>query len=173
MRLRCLSGLACLLCVFILVLAYYWQWSLHLEPCPLCLMQRALFVLLAVIFFIHWCHQPSRLCLHRWYGAVILLIAGAGIVISGRQVWLQHLPADQQPPCGASLTYMFAHFPLGELLLALFNGHGNCADIIMQVWGFSLAQWSLVFFIGLVIIGCILFSGYTQNMSRCKEAENR
>lgn len=151
---RCTSGIACLLCVVLLACAYYWQWSLHVQPCPLCLIQRVLFALLAIVFFMHWCHRTSGLIMQRLYGVSTILIAGIGVITSARQVWLQHLPPSLQPPCGASLDYMLAHFPWHQIIIALFKGTGNCADIVVRLLGLSIAEWSLLFFVVFLIVGC-------------------
>ncbi len=153
--LHIISGCSCLLCAMLLALAYYWQWQLYLHPCPLCLIQRFLFVLLGILFFISWCHRNKQLITWRYYGSGVIFIASIGIMTSARQVWLQLLPADQQRTCGASLDYMLAHFPWHQILLNLLNGSGDCAKVVMRIMGLSMAQWSLGFFSIFLIIGLL------------------
>jgi len=38
-----------------------------------------------------------------------------GLAIAGRQVWLQHLPADKVPECGPDLAFMLEVNPLFDV----------------------------------------------------------
>jgi disulfide bond formation protein DsbB len=76
-------------------------------------------------------------------------MVGGGFAI--RQLWLQSLPADQVPSCGPDLSYMIDAFPLGDLLVAMISGTGDCAvvhDVIplMSIAGWSLLGFSLLLF---------------------------
>jgi disulfide bond formation protein DsbB len=76
-------------------------------------------------------------------------MVGGGFAI--RQLWLQSLPADQVPSCGPDLSYMIDAFPLGDLLVAMTSGTGDCAVIhdvipLMSIAGWSLLGFSLLLF---------------------------
>lgn len=128
--------------------ALYTQYFEYLEPCPLCMTQRVFYVLVGLFALIALIHTRG----HRIYAVLGTLSAIGGASVAGRQVWLQHLPADRVPACGPSLQYMLEMFPLGKTLEALLSGDGNCAEIDWTFLGFSMAEWSLVCFIGLIVV---------------------
>ncbi|HEY5703481.1 MAG TPA: disulfide bond formation protein B, partial [Gammaproteobacteria bacterium] len=63
------------------------------------------------------------------------------------QVWLQHLPPEKVPECGPGLDYMLEAFPLGQALKMILSGSGECAEVQWSFLGFSIAEWSLIWFI--------------------------
>ena len=129
---------------------YYLQYVQGLEPCPLCMVQRAFFYLLIAIFVIAALHAPSRV--GTWiYAAFVVLFAAGGAATAGRQVWLQHLPADKVPQCGPDLFFMLKNMPLSRTLQKLIQGSGECAAVDWEFLGLSIAGWALVWFIALAV----------------------
>jgi disulfide bond formation protein DsbB len=116
-----------------------------LQPCPLCMTQRGFYVLTAAFALLGALHGRG----HRVYGALVALAALGGAGVAGRQVWLQHLPKDQVPACGPSLEYMLETLPMGDVLVQMFRGDGNCAVVDWQLLGLSMAEWSLLAFLAL------------------------
>ncbi|MGK0441061.1 MAG: disulfide bond formation protein DsbB [Pseudohongiellaceae bacterium] len=104
-----------------------------------------LFGALALIAAIH--HQRYKI-----YAIVMAISALGGLAAAGRQVWLQHLPADLVPACGPSLEYMLDTFPFAEALKILVLGDGNCAEVDWTFASFSMAEWSLAWFAGFFCI---------------------
>ncbi len=90
------------------------------------------------------------------YGGLTALLAAGGGGFAIRQIYLQHLPKDEVPACGPSVSYMIEMFPLKDVLAVMLTGDGNCAEIAWQdpVIGMSIPQWSLVGFVGLAAV-CI------------------
>ena len=74
-----------------------------------------------------------------------------GFGVAARQVWLQHLPADQVPACGPDLFFMMENFPLSRTLEKLFTGSGQCAEVNWKFLGLSIAEWSLAWFAALAV----------------------
>jgi disulfide bond formation protein DsbB len=126
---------------------FYSQYVDGLEPCPLCMTQRFFYLLIGLFALIGLLHNKAKL-----YFGLIALSAIGGIATAGRQVWLQHLPPDQVPACGPGLQYMLETFPIGQTLRALITGDGNCAEVTWQFLGFSMAEWSLAWFIGFLTV---------------------
>lgn len=131
--------------------ALYTQYYEGLEPCPLCMTQRFFYVLVGLTALIAALHNRAG----RLYGALITLFAAGGAGVAGRQIWLQHLPPDQVPACGPSLEYMLQTLPFSEALLRMFRGDGNCAVVDWTLLGLSMAEWSLLCFIGFAAIGLL------------------
>ncbi len=137
---------AAAVCVALLAFGFYLQYVEGLKPCPLCMVQRGFFVALIAIFGLGALHGPARVGA-AIYGVAALLFTAGGAAAAGRQVWLQHLPADQVPACGPNLKYMLQNFPLGETIQRLFQGDGECAVVDWRFLGLSIAEWSLVWFV--------------------------
>jgi disulfide bond formation protein DsbB len=114
-----------------------------LMPCPLCVFQRMAVVALGIIFLAAALQNPSGWG-RRVYAALFLLASGAGIAVAGRHVWLQNLPADEVPACGAGYDYIMETLPLGDALRAIFTGSGECAEIDWQFLGLSMPAWVLI-----------------------------
>jgi len=82
-----------------------------------------------------------------------------GIVTAGRQVWLQHLPADEVPACGPGLIFWMENMPWLKTLELLFKGDGNCAEVNWRFLGLSIAEWSLAWFVVFALIALrVLFT---------------
>lgn len=128
--------------------ALYTQYVGGLNPCPLCMTQRVFYALTAAIALIAAVHNRGL----RIYGALCALSALAGAAIAARQVWLQHLPPNEVPACGPSLEYMLQTLPFGEALLQMLKGDGNCAIVDWRLWGLSMAEWSLLCFLALLVV---------------------
>ena len=129
---------------------YYLQYVQGLEPCPLCMVQRAFFYLLIATFVVAALHAPSRVGA-LIYAAFVVLFAAGGAATAGRQVWLQHLPADKVPQCGPDLFFMLENMPLSRTLQKLIQGSGECAAVDWKFLGLSIAGWALVWFIALAV----------------------
>ena len=138
------------LCAALLGYGYFLQYAQGLEPCPLCMVQRFFFYLVAGVCLAAAVHAPGRVG-SIVYGALAALFAVGGAATAGRQVWLQHLPADKVPQCGPDLMYMLNNLPLSRTLEKLFYGSGECAKVDWTFLGLSIAEWSLLWFIGLAL----------------------
>src|SRR5690606_18041319 len=138
-------------CVGLMLIAAYMEHVMGLEPCPLCITQRAFVILVGLIALIAFLHNPARIG-QRVYGILGILAAVIGGSFSSRQLWLQSLPEDQVPACGPGLSYMFDVYPFLEALEVLLRGDGNCAKVDWSLFGISIAGWTLVAFIGLAAI---------------------
>jgi disulfide bond formation protein DsbB len=139
-----------ILCILLLGYGLYLEHVEGLEPCPLCVFQRIAFIAIALIAFVAVIHNPQKLW-HIIYSVMIAIAALIGGAIAARQVWLQHLPPEKVPECGPGLDYMLEAFPLGQALKMILSGSGECAEVQWSFLGFSIAEWSLVWFIGFFI----------------------
>ena len=132
-----------LACGLMMAYALYAQYVLLLDPCPLCVFQRIAVIGLGIVFLIAALHNPSG-WERRVYAVLILFIAGDGVAIAGRHVWLQNLPLSEVPSCGPGFGYLMENFPLGEALNMIFTGSGECATIDWQFLGLSMPAWVLI-----------------------------
>ena len=138
-----------LACAALMAFGLYLQHTRGLEPCPLCILQRYAFVVCGVIALIAALHGPGRI--GAWiYGFLLVLAAGTGAGIAGRQTWLQHNP-PKALDCGPDLAYMIDSFPLGEILPKIFKGEGDCAKVVWKLLGLSIPEWALLWFIAIIV----------------------
>ena len=160
---RLFYALPALACAGLLGFGYYLQYFEGQDPCPLCLVQRGFFYAVLVIFTVAALHSPARTG-NSVYCAAAMLLALGGFGVAARQVWLQHLPADQVPACGPDLFFMMENFPLRRMLEKLFLGSGQCAEVNWKFLGFSIAEWSLAWFAALAVYAVWL--GFNLGKSR-------
>ena len=126
--------------------ALYLQYVLHQEPCPLCMIQRFIFIALLVLFVLAALHNPKRTGA-KIYAALITLIALSGVGVAGRHIWIQHLPKDEVPACGPGLDYMLENFPMSEVLKELMHGSGECAAKGWTFLTLGIPEWSLIWYV--------------------------
>lgn len=142
-----------LVCAGLLGYAYYAEYVLGLEPCPLCMLQRLGFIGVLVIAVVALLHGPRSW--GRWIYAVPMLVSAIwGVTTAYRHVWLQSLPADEVPDCGPGLEFMQAYgFTWMEILTEAFTGAGQCAEVDWVFLGLSMPAWTLIWY--LAVIGLI------------------
>ncbi|HIO92737.1 MAG TPA: disulfide bond formation protein B [Leucothrix mucor] len=145
----------------IMTTALFFQYGLGLEPCPLCVLQRIVVMTLGAIFLIGLLHNPNNSLVRRLYGQIVATASLAGLAVAGRHTWLQHLPADQAPECGAGLDYWIKTLPPSEVIEKIFQGTGECAEVVWTFASFSIPEWSLVVFAGFFLYGIkLLIKGH-------------
>ena len=142
---RTAFAVAAAICAVFLGFAYYAQFGMHLDPCPLCIFQRIAFIAFGVVCLAAAVHGPRGYG-RRIYGALAMLAAGAGAAIAGRHVWLQHLPPDKVPDCGPGLDWMLDTLPLNAVLRKVFTGSGECAKVDWTFLSLSMPEWTLIWF---------------------------
>jgi len=143
-------------CFLMLTALGYFQYYLQLEPCPLCIMQRIVVMGLGLVFLFAAIHNPESMG-RRIYASLLAVIAIIGLAIAGRHVWIQNLPADQVPECGPGLDYLLEVFPLTKALTMVFQGSGECAEVLWKFLGLTIPGWMLVVFSAYLIAALLLF----------------
>ena len=138
-------------CGSLVGLALYFQAKDGLDPCPLCIFQRLAYFSAGGIALAAALHGPARRA-SRVYAALVGLASLAGAGIAGRQVWLQHLPADRVPECGPGLEFMLEMYTPFDVIKRVLRGTGDCAKVDWTLLGFSMAEWSLVCFTVLLLV---------------------
>ena len=118
---------------------------LKLEPCPLCIFQRLLFMIMSVLAFTAFfcANRPVR----RAAGVLTLFTAISGAGVAAYHVWLQAQPAAKFM-CGGGDPNLIERLVdwLGQQVPFLFLSTGMCQDTALTILGLSLAAWSLVAF---------------------------
>jgi disulfide bond formation protein DsbB len=132
-----------------LAYAYYEQYVEYLDPCPLCLVQRLIILIIGLLYLLTFIYPPKNIG-RTIFAVLIILVALIGSAVSARHVWLQHLPADEVPACGPGLSFMMDNFPISSVLKDLFTGSGECAEITWRFLGLTMPMWTFICFIGFI-----------------------
>jgi len=152
---RNVQGLLLLLSLLVLAESFYFQYFKGLQPCPLCLMQRACVFFLTIFCLAGLC--LSTLKRARLVAIVQLFFSAAGLFFATRQVWLQSLPAEQAPACMPGLDVLIRYFPWQDVLRVLVWGAGDCAEAGWSWWGLSMPVWSALYFLTLLVVSAMVF----------------
>lgn len=129
-------------------------------PCPLCVLQRAGFLLCALIALGAAIHQP-RPRGAAVYAAALALAALAGLGVAIRHVWVLRHPKFG---CGIDLLEQFVNdLPTARLLPWLLHASGECTAPHEPILGLQVPEWSLIWF-------CLLFLGALSLAYKCFSA---
>jgi protein dithiol:quinone oxidoreductase len=135
--------------------ALYLQYVKHQDPCPLCMVQRVVFIAILVVFALAALHGPKRAG-EKVYAALIVLLSLSGVGVATRHIWIQHLPKDQVPACGPGLDYMLETMPMGDVLQKLMHGSGECAAKGWTFLTLGIPEWSLLCYLALGALSVLI-----------------
>jgi disulfide bond formation protein DsbB len=132
-------------CAGLLGYAYFAQFTLHLEPCPLCILQRIGIFLTGLVFLAAALHGARRNGAGRKAYAVALVVPVlATVAVALRQLWIQSQPPGSVPSCGASVEVMLKFMPVTEVLSKVLAGSGECAKVDWRLLGLAMPAWVLI-----------------------------
>lgn len=121
--------------------------TLHLAACPLCILQRAVYLVLGLIALLGL--PVARGFFGRFLALLMALIAGAGLGLAVFQTYIQHNPLTAS--CSAAIPWYekLADW-FGEMAPWLFRASGLCSDPQWKFLSLSIAEWSVLAFAGLL-----------------------
>lgn len=152
MTARTANGLGFVACAALLAYAYYAQFVMHLEPCPLCIFQRVGVFAVGVIFAVAALHDPAGWG-RRVYAGLLLLASVATIGVALRHLYIQSQPPGTIAACGASLDFMMKVFPLTDVLVKVLTGSGECAKVTWRFLGLAMPAWVMLAAVALAACG--------------------
>jgi disulfide bond formation protein DsbB len=141
-----------LVCAALLAYAFYSQFHLGLEPCPLCIFQRIGIALTGLLFLIAALHHP-RSAGRTLYAVLIALAALATAAVAARHVYVQSLPPGTLPSCGAPLATLLKFTPLFEVIKKVLTGSGECGEVNWRFLGLAMPAWVLLWALALGALG--------------------
>lgn len=144
-----LIGLAA--CCLLLIIAYYQEYVVGIQPCLLCNIQRLCLFVLALLFFLASVMRQSPRS-RKFYGLGVILFSLLGCFIAGRQVWLESQPPNAEPVCLPGMDYIW-QLPAGEIWQFFLKSTASCGAVHWRLLGLSIAIWTLACFIGLTLMG--------------------
>ena len=151
---RRVLAIVSLVCIGLLAFGLYLQHVVGLEPCPMCIVQRYALVLVAILAAIGAATGRVRALLFTSV-AVAIILAGLGAFTAARQSWLQWYPPESAS-CGRDIYGMIETFPLQRAIPMIFRGSGDCSKVDWTFLGGSIANWSFVWFIAVIVVMVIL-----------------
>lgn len=135
-------------CFGLVGLALAIQTHYQLNPCPLCISQRMIFMGLGVLFLVAAFIKPASI-LSKLFTLLQVLTALGGVGVAIRHWWLQAHRGEMIADCGVGFDYMFENFPLQKALKLVFRGTGDCAAIDWTFLGLSIPQMALIAFVSM------------------------
>ena len=154
---RSLFFLAFLAGALTLGASFYLEFGASLRPCFLCQMQRGFLVVFTLINLLAAIHSPKRSAIYL-YGVASMGCALLGAITAVRQVLLQNAAPELAGDCWPSLHHMIENLSLWQALQLTVQGSVDCMEITWTLFDLSLPEWSLLFFLGMLMLGVMQFS---------------
>ena len=137
---------SCLGASAIILLAIIMDNVLGLEACPMCIMTRYIFGMIAVISLI-------GIITNKFFviNKLLMVVSSiAGITVTGKQIYLQNLNEEQisslSMGCGMPLNVQIEYFGFFGGIANAFKGGPTCAEVNWE-FIFNFAEWGFIFFI--------------------------
>jgi disulfide bond formation protein DsbB len=129
-------------CFGAVVAALVTQHVFDMQPCPWCVLQRLIFVVIGIVALV-------GMAWHSWLGRrllplLLLALAGCGVAAA---LW-QHFVAAASASCNLTLAdRIVSGLQLDALLPPVFQATANCAEAAIDLAGIPYEFWSLALFI--------------------------
>lgn len=132
--------------------------TMNLAACPLCILQRMLYLSLAIEALLICTLNPQAIG-RRIAGSVMALTGATGFGIAAYQTWLQRFAKGAS--CTADQPW-WEHFVewAGEQSPLLFEATGLCSEAGWKLLGLSIAEWSLLAFASAT--AAALYAGWSR-----------
>ena len=119
------------------------QYAFNMQPCPWCVLQRLIFVVIALACLI-------GLFVNRVLGAVLVLPLALG---GGAAALYQHFVAAKSQSCNLTLAdRIVSGLSLDTLLPQVFEVRASCADAAVNLVGVPYDFWSLALYAVLALM---------------------
>jgi protein dithiol:quinone oxidoreductase len=126
---------------------------LHLAACPLCIVQRMLYLALAFLAALAL-PVAARPLARRLAALAMTAVAATGVLVAGYQVWIQRFSPTSS--CSGRLSWWEEIVEsAGEQVPLLFRASGLCSDPAWKFLGLSIADWSLLAFAFLLVVAIL------------------
>jgi disulfide bond formation protein DsbB len=111
-----------------------------MQPCPWCILQRLIFVVIGIVALFA---AFTPVVLRRLLAVAIVLLCGAGIAAA----LYQHFVAGKSQSCNLTLAdRIIVALKLDTLIADVFSPRANCADAAVDLLGVPYTFWSLALF---------------------------
>ena len=132
------------------------QHRFGMQPCAWCVLQRLVFVLMALLSLAGALLASRRPTGALMAGLGVVALAQAGVAAAAWQHWV----AAQSESCWLTWADRVMDFTtLDRLLPELFQARASCAEAKVQLWGLPYEAWSGLLFAGLGLYAAWLVLG--------------
>ena len=133
------------ICFALIAVALYLQHIMEMRPCPLCVIQRYLFLAVGIASLVAAISGKLR------EGAVLALLAAlGGLYAVGKHLYVIANPGFS---CGIDPMETFLNkIPTAEYLPWLFRADGLCEGATDGLMGLAIPQWSAIWFVVLTVL---------------------
>ena len=137
---------------FIVLMAVTMDWIFFLQACPLCILTRYVFVLLALTAII------SMAVRNKIFGRLLIAASSSiGLLVTSRQIYIQSMSLEdisQLSGCSMPFHTQVDYFGILEAVNRTLAGGPSCAE---DGWRFifNFAEWGFLFF--LIYLICTIF----------------
>lgn len=131
------------------------QHQFGVKPCPWCVLQRALFLLIGTFALIGWLAQATR-ALRQAALVAVLVLCAAGLTAAV----FQHEVASQSASCAMGLAdTIVTALNLEELWPSVFMITANCAEAAAyRLLGLPYEVWSGLLFASMAALGLVVLN---------------
>jgi protein dithiol:quinone oxidoreductase len=127
------------LCVAAVAAALVSQHVFGMQPCPWCILQRLLFLVIALVCLVA-AFVPSA---HKLLAGLALLLAAGGVTAAV----YQHVVAAKSSSCALTMAdKILTALGVESWAPALFQVTATCADAAVDLFGVPYEYWSLALF---------------------------
>jgi disulfide bond formation protein DsbB len=127
------------------------QHVFDMMPCPWCVLQRVIFVAIAIVALLGWivgAALPRRVA-----AALMLVLAGCGVAAA---LW-QHFVAASSVSCNLTLAdRIVSALGLDSMAPEVFAAYASCADAAVKLLGVSYEFYSLALYLLLAAVAVLL-----------------
>ncbi len=128
-----------LACIAALCAALVAQYAYDMRPCPWCILQRVIYVVIAALCLLAAAVPALRTAL----AAGALVFAGLGVA----SAIFQHVIAAKEFSCNLTLAdRIISALHLETLMPVLFQVTASCAEAAVSLLGLPFEYWSLALF---------------------------
>ncbi|MGM9480766.1 disulfide bond formation protein B [Roseateles sp. NT4] len=131
------------------------QHQFGVKPCPWCVLQRAIFLLIGTLSLLGWLVSAKRV-LRQSVLVIVLMLCAAGLTAAV----FQHEVASQSASCAMGMAdKIVTALNLEELWPSVFMITANCADAAAyRLVGLPYEVWSGVLFAALAALGLVVLN---------------
>jgi protein dithiol:quinone oxidoreductase len=131
------------------------QHQFGVKPCPWCVLQRAVFLLIGALSLVGWLVSAKR-ALRQGVLVLVLVLCAAGLTAAV----FQHEVASQSATCAMGLAdNIVTALGLEELWPSVFMITANCADAAKyRLVGLPYEVWSGLLFLALGALGLLVLN---------------
>ena len=137
---------SCLGATTIILLAILMDKILVLQACPMCIMTRYVFGIIAVVSFLGFI--TKKLFIIDKF--LVVLASLAGMAVTGKQIYLQNLSPEEisnlPMGCGMPLETQIEYFGFFGGIANAYKGGPTCAEVNWS-FIFNFAEWGFIFFV--------------------------